>query len=121
MNDDYDNDGLALDEEDQEALPHHGPEPTSVEAAIAILPVSGKLRRMVYEYLLTCGPNGATDDEIQVAINMPSHTQCLRRLELVGKGKVFKTPMVRKTRAGRNAIVWVADAHWTAPSTTSTL
>jgi hypothetical protein len=86
--------------------------PTSVAAAEAIRPATGRLRMAVLEYLRSCGQNGATDDEMQDALNgtlgMGPSTQRPRRIELVEAGLVADSGRTRLTKAGRKAVVWVA-------------
>jgi hypothetical protein len=87
--------------------PHQRGSATSEAAAVAIEPRSGTLRRMVLEHLRACGAQGATDDEIQHALDMNPSTQRPRRIELVNSGLVKETSRTRRTRSGRMATVWV--------------
>lgn len=82
---------------------HSGP---SLEASDAIRPKAGRLRERVLAHLRAHG--GATDDEIQAALDMPPSTQRPRRVELVRAGLVRDSGEKRKTRSGRRAAVWVA-------------
>ena len=52
-------------------------------------------------------PYGATDDEIEQALNMRHQTVSARRRELVLLGKVVDSGRTRATRSGRQATVWV--------------
>jgi hypothetical protein len=52
-------------------------------------------------------PNGATDDEIEVALDLKHQTASAARRGLVIAGLVRDSGQVRKTRSGRNATVWV--------------
>lgn len=81
--------------------------PTSIAAADAIKTCSDTLRKRVLDYIKAQGKTGATDDEIQVALNMGGSTQRPRRVELFQQGKICMAPMMRKTRTGRMANVWV--------------
>jgi len=54
--------------------------------------------------------NGATDEEMQVALGMNPSTQRPRRIELVEEGLVVDSHERRRTRSGRAAIVWHAVA-----------
>lgn len=87
--------------------PHNG-SPTSREAAQAIEPHAPSLRARVFEYLCSRGSQGATDDEMQVALSLAAHTQAPRRVELKEAGCVRNSGHKRPTRTGRNAIVWIA-------------
>ena len=81
---------------------------TSREASISIYPRVGTQRRIVLDYLRQRGDLGATDDEMQVALDMNPSTQRPRRVELERGELVVKTAMTRPTRAGRKAAVYVA-------------
>jgi len=83
------------------------PVATSIAAADAIKPCADTLRARVLEYIRLQGKTGATDDEIQVALNMGGSTQRPRRVELFQQGKICMAPMMRRTRTGRQANVWV--------------
>jgi hypothetical protein len=79
---------------------------TAKEAADQIAGVSGTLRRKVWDYLLERWAEGATDEEMQDAMDMPASTQRPRRCELVEAGEVVDSGTTRKTRSGRSAVVW---------------
>jgi len=82
--------------------------PTSTAAAVAIEDKAGTLRRKVRDYLLSCGAEGATDEQIQNALQMNPSTQRPRRIELVEARKVLDSGKTRKTLSGRAATVWIA-------------
>ena len=82
--------------------------PTSEAAAEAIAPTAGTLRARVLDYLKVCGAYGATDEEVQKALAMNPSTQRPRRIELFDAGLVVDSGEKRKTRSGRNAVVWRA-------------
>lgn len=86
--------------------PHSGPE-TSRSAAESIAPTAGTLRAMVLEYLQS-REDGATDSEMQEALDMAGNTQRPRRQELEKMGLVRDSKRTRKTPSGRMAIVWEA-------------
>lgn len=81
---------------------------TSLEAAEAIAPKRPKLQAMVLQAIRRVGAFGATDDELQFVLGMDASTERPRRVELVQAGLVRDSGRVRKTRRGRNAVVWVA-------------
>jgi hypothetical protein len=81
---------------------------TSVEAAEAIEPKAATLRGQVLSYLKGCGASGATDEEIQAALELNPSTQRPRRIELCNLGLVRDSGRTRLTKAGRKAVVWVA-------------
>lgn len=80
---------------------------TSIEAARAIQPHMSRLRAMVFAYFSTRGKIGATDEEVQQELHMPANTERPRRIELERMGLIVDSGEKRKTRAGRNASVWV--------------
>ena len=77
---------------------------TSRLAAESIKPTASTLRAKVYAYIRDSG--GATDDEVQVGLNMNPSTQRPRRVELVEACLVRASAVRRKTRSGREAVVW---------------
>lgn len=81
---------------------------TSKAAAAAIEPNAGTLRAIVLEFLREMGAHGATDEELQSWLVINPSTERPRRIELVQRGLVVDSGRTRKTRAGRNATVWVA-------------
>ena len=90
-------------------LPFVAHSETSRDAA-ASLPNAGTLRALIYWYLVADAGtgNGHTDEELQADLAMPPSTQRPRRVELVKAGLVRDSGRVRKTRSGRNAVVWEA-------------
>lgn len=80
--------------------------PTSLEAAQAILPKAGTLRRKVLDYI-AAQADGATDQEIQQALGMDPSTERPRRVELQRAGLVCDSGKTRRTASGRNAVVWI--------------
>ncbi len=81
---------------------------TSRQAAVAIEPTVGSLRAKVLDHIRSKGSHGATDEEIQKALEMNPSTQRPRRIELVSRGLVVAGITNRKTSSGRNASVWIA-------------
>ena len=82
---------------------------TSREAAKAIYPKVGTLRRRVYDFILMRDKYGATDFEIEHYENIPGSTVRPRRRELELAGLIVATNMRRLTASGRRAVVWVAE------------
>ena len=67
---------------------------------------------LVLRFVLERGPRGATDDEIQVALNISGDTERPRRITLTQKNKLKALEIegyeiVRTTRKGGKAVVWV--------------
>lgn len=81
---------------------------TSAEAKRRNAPSAATQRSAVYEFIRARGEHGATDDEVQVGLNLPGNTQCPRRLELAEAGRIATNGETRPTRKGRRAAVWVA-------------
>jgi hypothetical protein len=89
--------------------PYQAHSETSRLAAQEIDPQLGRLQYRVLAFLRTMDAYGATDDEMQVALDMNPSTQRPRRIELVAKGLVIDMGPRRKTRSGRMASVWIAN------------
>lgn len=83
---------------------------TSRSAARNIESSASTLRAKVYRFLSVSGEYGATDEELQIALEMNPSTQRPRRIELVEKGLVKDSGRVRKTRSKRNAVVWTVQS-----------
>jgi len=78
---------------------------TSFDAAIEIESDADTLRGRVLRCILGSG-GGLTDEEMQSMMNLNPSTQRPRRVELVERGLVRDSGFQRKTRSGRNAVVW---------------
>lgn len=77
-------------------------------AAAEIKDSADTLRARVYECILKKGDDGATDEEIQVALNMAGNTERPRRRELeIDFHRVKDSGRTRPTMSGRKAVVWV--------------
>ena len=81
---------------------------TAQHAAARALPRSGSDRRRVYDLILERGAEGATDDELEVALDLPHQTASARRNGLRDDGWVTDSGRKRPTRSGADAIVWIA-------------
>ncbi len=80
---------------------------TSRVAAGRIAGRTGTLRAAVLAMLRERGEQGATDQEIQDALELSSSTENPRRWELVNAGAVVASGRKRKTRSNCPATVWV--------------
>ena len=95
------------------AAPHNGT-PTSRAAATTIEPNAAEtLRKRILEFLRLCGQDGATDEEIQLALDMAGNTERPRRGELANAGLIFRvfhngSYSTRATSSGRKAVLWFA-------------
>jgi len=91
------------------ALPPHNGTLTSKAAAQEIKPSADTLRQRVYEYVALCGENGATREEVEIALEMSGSTVRPRVVELLNAGRIREVPeTTRATEAGRQARILVA-------------
>ncbi len=81
---------------------------TSIAAAQAIQPKLGELCRQVLAYLRLAGSFGGTDEELQTGLLLDGSTERPRRVTLVEYGLVVDSGRTRKTKSGRDAVVWQA-------------
>jgi hypothetical protein len=96
------------DPEPEPPAPHVAGSATSEAAAAAIEPHAATLRGQVLAFIRSRGERGATDEEMQDLIPMPSSTQRPRRVELWRARQIVPAELQRKTKSGRLAVVWVA-------------
>lgn len=82
--------------------------PTSKAAAVQIEPKANTLRAKVYDLIKVSSEYGATDEELQDILCMEGSTERPRRKELCEQGKVKDSGKTRKTKSGRQAVIWVA-------------
>ena len=80
---------------------------TSHDAAKAIKPVAKTQKRKVLDYIAS-RPDGATDEEIQIGLDIGPNSERPRRVELFEDGRIRDSGRKRKTKSGRAAVVWVA-------------
>lgn len=83
-----------------------GRQATSRAAATAALPKSGSNRARILDYIRTA--EGATDEEIEVALKLSGNTVRPCRVSLVNDGWVTDSGQRRPVRSGNFAIVWRA-------------
>jgi len=79
---------------------------TSEAAADSIETSSSTLRFKVLAFIKEAGTRGATDDEVEAALDMRHQTASARRRELVLSGHIRDSGNRRPTRSGRGATVW---------------
>ena len=79
---------------------------TSRLAAADIRPLSGELRLMVLACITATGDRGATCDECEVFLGMKHQTASARINELMAEKYIEDSGRRRKTRSGRQAVVW---------------
>ena len=87
---------------------------TSKAAAEGIATELGPLQKRVLDCICRGGyhnrgiHHGMTDEEMQEHLFLNPSTQRPRRIELVQAGLVKDSGRTRRTRSGRQAVVWVA-------------
>lgn len=84
-----------------------GSQPTSKAAAAKHLPKSGSKRRRIFDMIRAAGAHGATDDEIERALELPHQSASAGRNTLAADGWITKSGRTRPTRYGNAAAVWV--------------
>ena len=85
----------------------HNRSATSHEAGERIRSTVPAMWKRVLEFLTACAAEGATDSEIQEALNLPGNTERPRRRWLVEHGYARDSGETRPTPSGRPAVVWV--------------
>jgi len=83
---------------------------TSEAAAVSVDESTPYLRGRVLDYISARGVEGATCDEVEGALDMRHQTASPRVNELAGRGAIVDSGRRRKTRSGRNAVVYVRPA-----------
>ena len=81
---------------------------TSADALSSVAESVDKLRSIVLVMICERDAEGATCDEVEVALSMRHQTASARVNELMEAGKISDSGVRRRTRSGRKAIVWVA-------------
>jgi len=83
--------------------------PTSNDAGDSMADAIPAVRRRVLRHVARTG--GCTCDATEVALGLTHQTCSPRFTELHGRGLIADSGKVRRTRSGRNAIVWtITDA-----------
>ena len=98
----------------ESASPPYSEPTTSLEAAKAAVPLVKTQRKLVLSFIRYQHSYGATDSEVQEALNMSGDAQRPRRWQLEKDGLVIRTKNTRKTPKGRNASVFVATEDYDA-------
>lgn len=91
-----------------EPMPPHNGTVTSQAAAASVHGSVTELRERVFRYIKEQGWAGATDQEVQEALQMDGNTQRPRRVELANERRIVRHG-TRKTKSGRGATVWVVN------------
>ena len=79
---------------------------TQRRSAYEVMPATGTWRRRVLRAIWQRGEDGATDDELQVLLDLNPSTERPRRVELVDGGWIEDSSRRRRTRSGHSAVVW---------------
>lgn len=90
--------------------PESGAPETEREAAIMAYPSSGTKRKAVLDFLVERGDQGATDEEVSIALDMRLYTAAPRRNELLRDGWIVDSGRRRRTTTGSPAAVWILSA-----------
>ncbi len=85
----------------------HNKQSTSIAAAKRSEPNAGTDARRVLDYIRYGCEDGATDDEVEIALEMRHQTASARRRGLVLTKWLKNGGEKRPTRSGSLAIVWV--------------
>ena len=80
----------------------------SAAAYETVKPCIKTQRQAILEYIIQCGTYGATDNEIQDALDLSGSTQRPRRGELAAMNKIKQNGKKRSNRQGNACAVWVA-------------
>ena len=83
-----------------------GRQATSRAAAAQALPKSGTNRARILDYITKAG--GATDEELELALQLSGNTVRPCRVSLVQDGWVVDSGKRRPVRSGNDAIIWCA-------------
>lgn len=89
--------------------PGHNWRDTSQAAAKRIAGGAAAIRVRILAELQVRGTTGGTCDEIEQAMGLSHQTASARIRELNMKSRIFDSGLRRRTRSGREAIVWFAN------------
>jgi transcription initiation factor IIE alpha subunit len=84
----------------------HNPQRTSVMAAEKAFPKTGSLKRKVYDYFISRGEFGATDQEIESALGLSGNTVRPTRQSLQKDGYILDSGFTRSNANNNQCIVW---------------
>lgn len=91
-------------------LPYKRDSETSIAAAGKARPKAPAYRTAILGYLTGRAEQGATNEEISLAMGIKIQTVCPRMVELREAGTVVDSGTRRRTESGRDAVVWIARA-----------
>lgn len=93
---------------EKESVPFVRGSETSEEAADSVRPLVGQMKIQVYEFIASRGPDGATCDETEEALEMRHQTCSARFRDLRLENRIVQAGKKRLTRSGRKAEVYIA-------------
>jgi len=73
------------------------------------VPAATLLQKRILRFVTNRGKGGATCDEIESALGILHQTASPRVRELAQKSYIHDSGVERRTRSGRQAIVWLSD------------
>ncbi len=94
---------------------------TSREAAEKIEPVKYTMQDRIVVFASGAQSTGVTVDEVERFLGMLHQSAGARVRELVLAGKLVDSEQTRKTRSGRNAVVWCLPQYGPRPETPENL
>lgn len=80
---------------------------TSFAMRERVFPKTGSQRRRAFDFISARGAVGATDDELEVALDLLHQSASATRNSLMKDGWIIDSGQRRLTRSGHEAIVWV--------------
>ena len=84
----------------------YGKQRTSIATANAVVPKTDSWRRKIYDYVQARGFDGATDQEIEIALHLSGNTERPTRITLVRDNYLVDTGRTRRNELGHECIVW---------------
>lgn len=97
-----------MDDRTYPETPGHRGVETSMEAADAIAPATGRLQTMAFDAIRAAGSEGLTADELAAVLDVSRWAIQPRTTELRRKHLIIDSGVRRRNVTGRRAIVWVA-------------
>jgi hypothetical protein len=80
---------------------------TSIDAYNKAKPRFGSNAAKVYQFIVDKQEHGATDQEMQKALNMPGDTLRPTRLSLLKNNLIYDSGKTRQNENGNDCIIWV--------------
>jgi transcription initiation factor IIE alpha subunit len=80
---------------------------TSIEALQKVAPLIPSFKKRVLDLMIERGAYGATDQEIETALEISGNTIRPTRMSLLKAGDIVDSGMTRLNHNGNKCIVWV--------------